>query len=157
MGDATLIDVRCRGRWPFPERCGIKINSRCLFHSLIHDPNVRMAFSHRDYTVAWISALHDERAVAEAFFDEEHPDLPSDPGDENCYSLGTIGCHNVVIAGLPVGTYGTTSAATIAKDLLRSFPSIRFGILVGVAGGVPSPNDIRLGDIVVSVPEQQNG
>ena len=37
--------------------------------------------------------------------------------------------------------------------MLLSFPNIRFGLLVGIGGGVPSEeNDIRLGDIVVSKP-----
>jgi hypothetical protein len=34
-----------------------------------------------------------------------------------------------------------------------TFPSIHFGLMVGIGGGVPSTkNDIRLGDIVVSEP-----
>ncbi|KAK1954643.1 ankyrin [Colletotrichum sublineola] len=57
--------------------------------------------------------------------------------------------HKVVIACLPAGTYGITSAATVAKDLLRTFKSIRFGLMVGIGGGAPSQtHDIRLGDIV---------
>jgi nucleoside phosphorylase len=43
--------------------------------------------------------------------------------------------------------------ATVATQMLASFPSIRFGILVGIGGGVPGGDtDIRLGDIVVSKP-----
>ncbi|KAK7420625.1 hypothetical protein QQZ08_010317 [Neonectria magnoliae] len=61
--------------------------------------------------------------------------------------------HNVVIACLPAGIYGATSAATVAKDLLRTFKSVRFGLMVGIGGGAPSANhDIRLGDVVVSQP-----
>jgi hypothetical protein len=38
------------------------------------------------------------------------------------------------------------------------FPAIRFGFLVGVVGGVPSKhNDIRLGDVVVSIPSCHHG
>lgn len=36
-----------------------------------------------------------------------------------------------------------------------TFPNIRFGLLVGIAGGVPVKTDygkIRLGDVVVSKP-----
>jgi hypothetical protein len=37
--------------------------------------------------------------------------------------------------------------------MLNSFESIRFGLIVGIGGGVPSrENDIRLGDVVVSKP-----
>jgi nucleoside phosphorylase len=67
--------------------------------------------------------------------------------------------HNVVIASLPYGEHGTASAARVASDMLSSFPNIRMGLLVGIAGGAPSPkNDIRLGDIVIGVPaDGENG
>ncbi|KAK7727584.1 hypothetical protein SLS63_007026 [Diaporthe eres] len=79
------------------------------------------------------------------------------PADHNSYVLGQIQGHNVVIACLPAGIYGTTPAATVAKDLLRTFKSIRFGVLVGIGGGAPSTRDIRLGDIVVSQPNGTSG
>src|SRR5271155_5783334 len=42
--------------------------------------------------------------------------------------------------------------------MLRSFPSIRFGLMVGIGGGAPSPkNDIRLGDVVISSPVGKTG
>lgn len=114
---------------------------------------------HRDYTVGWICAVQTEYVVACEFLDEEHPPLPSQsPHDNNAYTLGRIGEHNVVIAGLPKGKYGLTSAATVAKDMLRSFESIRFGLMVGIGGGAPSPkHDIRLGDVVVSMPVARTG
>ncbi|KAF2189338.1 hypothetical protein K469DRAFT_701979 [Zopfia rhizophila CBS 207.26] len=52
---------------------------------------------------------------------------------------------------------GNNSAATVAKDMLRSFP-IKIGLMVGVGGGVWSKKvDIRLGDVVVSQPEGTHG
>ncbi|KAF4337170.1 WD domain protein [Fusarium beomiforme] len=55
------------------------------------------------------------------------------------------------MASLPKGEYGTTIAATVAKDMLHSFPNIRIGLMVGIGGGALSAaHDIRLGDIVVS-------
>jgi nucleoside phosphorylase len=46
----------------------------------------------------------------------------------------------------------------VCKDMLRTFKSIRFGLLVGIGGGVPSAtNDIRLGDVVVSQPNETSG
>lgn len=40
----------------------------------------------------------------------------------------------------------------------RSFEFIRFGLMVGIGGGIPSPkHDILLGDIVVSKPSHQDG
>ncbi|EWZ28033.1 hypothetical protein FOZG_18259 [Fusarium oxysporum Fo47] len=106
----------------------------------------------QDYTVGWICALTTEFVAAQAFLDEEHED-PREvaQNDNNNYALGRIGSHNIVIAVLPDGKYGTAVAAAVARDMLGSFPNIRIGLLVGIGGGAPSPNrDIRLGDIVVS-------
>jgi hypothetical protein len=81
------------------------------------------------------------------------------PVDESKHVYpGNIGNHNVVIACLPSGAYGNVSAATVAMQLLSSFHSIRFGLMVGRGGGVPNGNvDIRLGDIVVSQPTDTSG
>ncbi|KAL2820650.1 hypothetical protein BJX63DRAFT_418288 [Aspergillus granulosus] len=114
--------------------------------------------SHDDYTVGWICALPVETAAAKLMLDKIHPSLPYLPGDQNTYILGSIGDHNIVIAGLPSGAYGTTSAAIVGTQLLSSFPAIRFGFMVGIGGGVPSrETDIRLGDIVVSQPTDTFG
>ena len=81
------------------------------------------------------------------------PQLANQSNDQNTYVLGRICAHNVVIACLPSGVYGTTSAATVANQLLFTFQSIRFGLMVGIGGGAPSKGvDIRLGDVVVSKP-----
>lgn len=106
-----------------------------------------------EYQVGWICALPVEMTAARAMLDEIH-DQPQqqDPSDHNNYCLGRIQKHNIVIACLP--EYGTTSAAVVAEQMLHSFKEIRFGLMVGIGGGVPSPeHDIRLGDIVVSRPE----
>jgi nucleoside phosphorylase len=96
-------------------------------------------FTHSDYTVGWICALPEtELAAAGAMLDEEHPVLlAADPQDTNSYLLGRIGTHNVVIACLPAETTGKASAATVAKDMVRSFKAVRFGLMVGVGGGAP--------------------
>ncbi|KAF5502597.1 hypothetical protein CGCA056_v014693 [Colletotrichum aenigma] len=71
--------------------------------------------------------------------------------DNNSYVAGKIGKHNVGIAVMPQDEYGTITAATTAKDMVRSFPQIRLGLMVGIGGGAPSrEHDIRLGDVVVS-------
>jgi nucleoside phosphorylase len=52
-----------------------------------------------------------------------------------------------------MGEYGTSSAARVVEDMMHSFPNIRIGLMVGIGGGALSlNNDIRLGDIVVSIP-----
>lgn len=111
----------------------------------------------RDYTIALICALSVELAAAQAMLDEEHDGLPRQPNDSNTYTLGRMGKHNVVIACLPSGIYGTVSCATVASELRFSFPSVRFGLMVGIAGGVPDQRDIRLGDVVVSQPSGTSG
>jgi nucleoside phosphorylase len=88
--------------------------------------------------------------------DEEHCGLPMDSNDPNSYTLGRIVEHNVVIACLPAGQTGITSAAAVAVHMKSKFQSIRFGLLVGVGGGVPSI-DVRLGDVVVSQPHEEHG
>jgi nucleoside phosphorylase len=108
-------------------------------------------FSHDDYTVGWICALPLEMAVAKAMLGDVHADSPIHPNDHNAYILGRISAHNVVVACLPSGVYGATSAAAVATRMLSSFRSIRFGLMVGIGGGAPCEDaDIRLGDIVVS-------
>lgn len=114
--------------------------------------------SHDDYTVGWICALPLEMAAAKLMLDTIHLSLPIPPTDQNTYIFGNIGEHNIVIACLPSGIYGTTPAATVAMQLLSSFHSIRFGLMVGIGGGVPSSHaDIRLGDIVVGQPVDASG
>ncbi|KAJ5637503.1 hypothetical protein N7490_007382 [Penicillium lividum] len=115
-------------------------------------------FRHQDYTVAWICALPLEMAAAAAMLDERHHDLPARPRDDNTYILGRIGGHNVAIACLPLGVYGTTSATTVASHMQSTFKSIRFCLMVGIGGGAPSKKaDIRLGDVVVSKPTRDFG
>jgi nucleoside phosphorylase len=117
-----------------------------------------------EYTVGWIAALPHERAAAQAMLDQKHaPPQQKHANDHNTYSLGSITGpddreHNVAIASLPFGRYGTTSAATVATQMLSSFPNIKIGLMVGIGGGIPSgDNDIRLGDVVVSKPEGKFG
>ncbi|CAG8109765.1 unnamed protein product, partial [Penicillium nalgiovense] len=118
----------------------------------------RVQLSHDDYTVGWICALPVETAAAKLMLDKIHPPLPRLPMDQNTYILGNIGQHNIVIATLPGGAYGSTSAATVGMQLLSSFHAIRIGFMVGIGGGVPSSNpDIRLGDVVVSQPTDTSG
>lgn len=97
-------------------------------------------------------------AAAAAMLDERHHDLPARPKDSNTYILGRISGHNVAIACLPSGVYGTTSATTVATQMQCTFESIRFFMMVGIGGGVPSGKvDIRLGDVVVSKPTRDSG
>ncbi|KAI3332830.1 hypothetical protein F4824DRAFT_473880 [Ustulina deusta] len=111
------------------------------------------------YTVGWICAITTEYIAAQLFLDKKHMRPESQPKeDTNHYTLGEIGGHNVIIAVLPGGEYGTNSAANVASNMLRTFPHIRIGLMVGIGGGAPSEeHDIRLGDVVVSMPSGGNG
>lgn len=119
-----------------------------------------MSNQNDNYTVGWICAIEPEYLAAELCLDETHPRMTCrlSPNDTNIYVLGKIGDHNVVIACLPNGSYGTISAANVATNMLRSFPNVRIGLMVGLGGGAPTPDsDIRLGDIVVSSPGDGQG
>ncbi|KOC13590.1 kinesin light chain, partial [Aspergillus flavus AF70] len=114
--------------------------------------------SHHDYTVGWVCALPDELTAAQGMLDEEHQNLPSNHTDSNIYTLGSIGAHNVILACLPAGQTGTNSAVAVAMQMKTTFPAVRFGLMVGIGGGVPSKEaDIRLGDVVVSQPGNGHG
>jgi ankyrin repeat protein/nucleoside phosphorylase len=106
-----------------------------------------------DYTVGWICALDIELAAARGMLDECHSPQVLPPKDWNSYTLGRIGAHNVVIACLPQGVMGTIAAAQVATKMDSTFTDLKFGLMVGIGGGVPSEeHDIRLGDVVVSTP-----
>ncbi|KAF4311375.1 hypothetical protein GTA08_BOTSDO13133 [Botryosphaeria dothidea] len=110
------------------------------------------------YTVGWIVALDKELARAKAILDEKHqkPEgFKKRPKDNNNYAWGSIGEHNIVIASLAAGRYGTVSAATTACSMISSLQHLRFGLMVGIGAGIPRLEeniDIRLRDIVVSQP-----
>ncbi|KAK3178100.1 hypothetical protein OEA41_000233 [Lepraria neglecta] len=59
---------------------------------------------------------------------------------------------------LRTGRAGTTSAAVVATQILSTFTGIRFGLMVGVGGGVPSEeNGVRLDDVVICKPTASFG
>ncbi|EHK19820.1 uncharacterized protein TRIVIDRAFT_171764 [Trichoderma virens Gv29-8] len=111
--------------------------------------------THDEYTVGWVCALSKEQTAATAMLDDRHVCLPKPPNDPNAYTLGSIGKHNIVIACLPEGEIGANLAATIATWMISTFPSIKFGLMVGIGGGIPPK--VRLGDVVVSTPTDQYG
>ena len=109
------------------------------------------ALTHEHYTIGVVCALQKELMGVRALFDDIHPNLPLDDNDNNCYALGRMDNQNVAAACLPYDDYGTNSAAKVASDMSRSFRAVRWYLVVGIGGGVPSANrDIRLGDVVVS-------
>jgi nucleoside phosphorylase len=113
------------------------------------DPNL--------YTVAWIAPLEIEVQAAKHMLDKVHTGgFPVGPGDDYLFHAGEIHGHNVVIATFAAGQrYGTSSATSLAIHVKKFFPNLWFGLLVGVAAGLPnllcSPaRDIRLGDVIIA-------
>lgn len=120
---------------------------------------LRSCRANAEYAVGWICGITTEYVAAQAFLDEKYEGPESvSYNDNNTYTLGRVGKHNVVIAVLPDGEGGTSSAASVARDMLHSFPNVRIGLMVGIGGGAPTlRHDIRLGDIVVSAPRDGKG
>ncbi|KAL4937662.1 hypothetical protein BDV06DRAFT_226732 [Aspergillus oleicola] len=110
-----------------------------------------------DYKIVWVCALPLEAAAARAMLDKVHPRLPQLTNDQNVYTLGAIAGHNIVVACLPSGAYGTISATVVITQLLSTFTEVKFGLMVGVGGGIPRTinNNMWLGDIVVSKPTSE--
>lgn len=113
----------------------------------------------KDYKVAWIAPLEIEARAAIHLLDERYRGrFPVDRGDDYVFQAGAMGGHNIVIATLPAGQeYGTGSAAALASQVKKFFPNLWFGLLVGVAAGLPDlshvpARDIRLGDVLVGLP-----
>jgi nucleoside phosphorylase len=110
-----------------------------------------------DYTIAWICALPLEAAAARAMLDRTHPS-PQGFSDPYAYEFGELNGHHIVIGHLPKGVYGTSSATAVVSRMCLTFPRLRYGLMVGIGGGVPSKNkDIRLGDVVISNPGVKHG
>lgn len=120
--------------------------------------SVMQALSPDEYDVGWICALEVELTAATAMLDEIYQLSSAPVNDDNTYILGRIAGHNVAIPCLPLGEFGLVSAAQVLTHMMRTFPSMKLGLMVGTGGGVPSDkHDIRLGDVVVSKPSKQNG
>ncbi|KAL6819261.1 hypothetical protein V8C40DRAFT_281571 [Trichoderma camerunense] len=141
--------------------CSIISASFTLFLSAIHgtscSANSTMTsknFSHNDYKIGWICALSIEQTAAMAMLDEKHDLRLAHPNDTNYYTLGSISGHNVVIACLPEGEVGINSIADATMQMVNTFPSVRFSLMVGIGGGIPPR--VRLGDVVVSRPSGDN-
>ncbi|KAK4078589.1 uncharacterized protein Triagg1_2920 [Trichoderma aggressivum f. europaeum] len=111
------------------------------------------------YTVAWIAPLEIEAQAALHLLDNRHQGrFPLTPRDDYIFQAGDACGHNVIIATLPAGeVYGTRSAAALATQV----KNLWFGLLVGIAAGLPNlsrnpPLDIRLGDVLVGLPVGDN-
>lgn len=110
----------------------------------------------RGFEIALICALQVEadavHAVFDMFWEDEGKTYGKAPGDNNFYTEGVIGEHNVVLAYMP--GMGKINAAGVAANFRSSFVGIKLALIVGICGGAPCATDkkdeIHLGDIIIS-------
>ena len=115
------------------------------------------------YTIVWLAPLEVEARAALHMLDKRHVGkFPVRRGNDYVFQAGELCGHNVIIATLPAGQeYGNSSAAALSGQVKSFFPNLWFGLLVGVAAGLPSlseepPIDIRLGDILVGLGSKES-
>ncbi|KAL4883379.1 nucleoside phosphorylase domain-containing protein [Aspergillus karnatakaensis] len=109
-----------------------------------------MPLTRADYTVGWVASHFGALPPAQLVLDKVHEDPPGPYG----YTLGSIGHHNIAILRNPRDRDNQTGPVALAKQFLADFQNIRYLLLVGFGGGIPTAdNDIRLGDVVVSPPD----
>ena len=113
-----------------------------------------------EFTVGWICALPLELTAAQGMLEEEYDasELQKNHCDSNKYCLGRIAVHKIVLTCLR--SSGNNQAGSAAHQMRDTFGKLRFILMVGIGGGIPSPNtgrDVRLGDVVVSMPSGDYG
>ncbi|KAK6523154.1 hypothetical protein TWF694_006049 [Orbilia ellipsospora] len=158
--------------WPPPPTMGrrnlLSLGGQCDYEDTarrIPEPLAIDGKSEHDYTIGWICAIAIELAAVTAIMDEEYQTLPMSPSDNDIYKFGRIGNHSIVIACLPAGSYGNISAAAVGTRMKARFPNLRFGLMVGIGGGIPydeiglthASSDLHLGDVVVGTPTGNSG
>ncbi|KFA70622.1 hypothetical protein S40285_09276 [Stachybotrys chlorohalonatus IBT 40285] len=118
-----------------------------------------MAENHR-FTIGWISPLPLEMEAARLVLDEEYPQ--EEVQYQNTFYLGgRMGKHEVVIG--VQRKIGLSQAAILSEKMRTGFPSIKYFLLVGIAGGVPrygpagASTEIVFGDVIVSSPRGNHG
>ncbi|OAL51394.1 hypothetical protein IQ07DRAFT_611212 [Pyrenochaeta sp. DS3sAY3a] len=111
------------------------------------------------FKVGWLCALTEEYFAAIRMLDSRFDEVDfGNANDDTTYTFGRIGKHNVVMGCPPMGRTGLAPAMAVAKDMQRSFPHLRFVLMVGIGGGSPfAGHDIRLGDVVVTAPKRELG
>lgn len=117
---------------------------------LRHRPTCRA-----DFQIAIICALPLEYEavldVFDGFWNDKRDDYGKAAGDQNTYTTGWIGQHNVVL--VICSDIGKVNATSLATSCKLSFTQIGLALLVGICGVAPQTSDqkeIILGDVIVS-------
>lgn len=116
----------------------------------------------RKPTVAIITSKYYEKLAVDSMMEDKTTFVRyKTEGESNVYTIGNIGQHRVVSTKLP--QIGRQMAAQISSGntttrLLGTFGDVEHVLLVGVCGAVPHYTDyynhVRLGDVVVSMPNK---
>jgi nucleoside phosphorylase len=100
-------------------------------------------------SVIVVTALPIEQAAVKQILDHVEAELDG-------FIFGTVEFRGVALHRLAVGVLpqaGNSAAAAEASRWVARFPNARYIVMVGIAGGVPAPDDperhVRLGDVVV--------
>lgn len=109
-----------------------------------------------EVTIGIITALPVEGAAVLRVLEEANSF--SHPQDQYSYRVGRMPSvtpgrsHSVAVLMMPRD--GTRLAATCCANMIRTFPNVQTVIMVGIAGGIPRPEQpdrhVRLGDVVVA-------
>ncbi|KAI1353754.1 hypothetical protein F5Y01DRAFT_322958 [Xylaria sp. FL0043] len=136
-----------------PSRQGNDEAPRDMYNRIVTGTSLPTPPHRNEILIAIICALPLEADAVLAVFDH-HWDIQlfgNAEGDKNAYSVGRIGCHNVVLVHMP--GMGRTPAATVATSCRTSFPGISLALVVGICGAVPfdrHSTEIVLGDVIIS-------
>lgn len=105
-------------------------------------------------TIVWLCPLEVELRAAIAMLDRVSDHVPPRArGQHVVYTVGEIGSHKIAVVGY-YQEQGLAASGSMAAEVMRDLPHLQFGLLVGIAGGIPSStNDMQLGDVAVAVPE----
>ncbi|KAI0968983.1 hypothetical protein F4678DRAFT_176823 [Xylaria arbuscula] len=153
-GDDPISIISARSDSPHPTGAPETSSSNRQQNEEIPRETFASILPHRnEIAIAIICALPLEADAVMALFDHHwHIQLFGNmEGDKNAYSVGKIGCHNVVLVHMP--GMGRTPAATVATSCRTSFPGIMLALVVGICGAVPfdrRSTEVILGDVVIS-------
>lgn len=129
----------------------IDIDKKRVILSETQDVDPRM-----EPSIGIMTALPIECNAVEQVLEYVKPFAVPGIGAGRKYKIGRIpsingGDHHIVLS---CGDKGNNLAASRATLMIEHFPTIKYIIMVGIAGGVPNPDKpdvhVRLGDVVVS-------
>ena len=108
-----------------------------------------------EFTIGWICALQIELVAAQGMLEQEYDarELQKTSPDTNQYCLGKIGGHKIVLPCLI--SLGNNEIGRAVSQMRHTFQNLDSILMVGIGGGIPAlvkGQDVRLGDVVVSMP-----